>query len=73
MSVISGPVRCVNKVLMLEAKNIKLLGGEVDKILITNAYENVLLRQLNQQMNLNPRTEYAGTGLRYAIIIMHNS
>lgn len=58
--IISGPVRCVNKVLMLESKNIKVLGGEIDKYLVENAYENVLLRELNQPINPNPKTDYTG-------------
>lgn len=55
-----GPIRCENKVLMLEPKNIKVLGGEVDKNIVNNAYENVLLRQLNKPINPNPKTEYTG-------------
>lgn len=61
---ILGPVRCVNKVLMLESKNVKLLGGEVAKYVVENAFENVLLRQLNRPLNPNPKTEYAGRFLR---------
>lgn len=57
---ISGPVRCINRVLLLESKNVKLLGGEVDTLLICKAYENVLLRILNKPLNPNPITNYEG-------------
>ncbi|XP_062561206.1 recQ-mediated genome instability protein 1-like [Armigeres subalbatus] len=55
---LTGPIRCINKVLLLEPKNIKILGGEVDTLLITNAFENILLKQLGQPLNPNPKTEY---------------
>lgn len=55
-----GPIRCVNHVLLLEAKSIRLLGGEVGTLSIQNAFENVLLRKLNRPLNLNPKTNYAG-------------
>lgn len=61
--VLTGPMRCVNHVLLLEAKNVQLLAGEVSTMTIENAYENVLRRILNQPMNPNPRTDY--TGLKY--------
>ncbi|CAO1420605.1 unnamed protein product [Diamesa tonsa] len=53
-----GPINCVNHVLMLESKNIKNLGGEVDTLLIENAYENILLALLNKPMNPNPVSDY---------------
>ena len=53
-----GPINCVNHVLMLESKNIKNLGGEVDTLLIENAYENILLALLNKPMNPNPISDY---------------
>ncbi|XP_058465296.1 recQ-mediated genome instability protein 1-like [Malaya genurostris] len=53
-----GPIRCINKVLFLEPKNVKILGGEVDTMLITHAFENVLLKALAQPLNPNPKTEY---------------
>lgn len=55
-----GPLRCVNHILFLEAKNIKILGGEVTTLTIENAYENVLRKKLNQPINPNPITEYQG-------------
>lgn len=53
-----GPINCVNHVLMLESKNIKNLGGEVETLLIENAYENILLALLNKPMNPNPISDY---------------
>ncbi|XP_039447595.1 recQ-mediated genome instability protein 1-like [Culex pipiens pallens] len=53
-----GPIRCINKVLFLEPKNVRVLGGEVDTLLITNAFENVLLRALGKELNPDPKTEY---------------
>lgn len=55
-----GPLRCVNHILFLEAKNLKILGGEVATFTIDNAYENVLHKKLNQPINPNPITEYQG-------------
>uniref|UniRef100_A0A182WEI7 RecQ-mediated genome instability protein 1 n=1 Tax=Anopheles minimus TaxID=112268 RepID=A0A182WEI7_9DIPT len=55
---LTGPMRCVNKVIFLEPRNVRVLGGEVDVLLITNAYENVLLRVLNKPANPNPKLDY---------------
>ncbi|XP_055595865.1 recQ-mediated genome instability protein 1-like [Uranotaenia lowii] len=55
---VMGPIKCINRVLFLEPKNIRVLGGEVDTLLITNAFENILLKALNQPLNPTPRTEY---------------
>ncbi|XP_053670396.1 uncharacterized protein LOC128720728 [Anopheles nili] len=55
---LTGPLRCVNNVIFLESKNVRVLGGEVDVLLITNAYENVLLRVLNRPANPNPKLDY---------------
>uniref|UniRef100_A0A182MH75 RecQ-mediated genome instability protein 1 n=1 Tax=Anopheles culicifacies TaxID=139723 RepID=A0A182MH75_9DIPT len=55
---LTGPLRCVNKVIFLEPRNVRVLGGEVDVLLITNAYENVLLRALNKPANPNPKLDY---------------
>lgn len=57
---VMGPVRCINGVLFLEAKNIRLLGGELLGLKTDNAYENVLRRCLDLPANPNPLTEYAG-------------
>lgn len=53
---------------MLEPKNVKVLGGEIDKYLIVNAYENVLLRQLNQPINPIPKTDYTGMNFFFEAI-----
>lgn len=58
--VLSGPIRCVNHVLLLEAKHVRLIGGEVGTLLIQSAFENVLLRKLNRPLNQNPKTNYTG-------------
>ncbi|XP_052891265.1 recQ-mediated genome instability protein 1-like [Anopheles moucheti] len=55
---LTGPMRCVNKVIFLEPRNVRVLGGEVDVLLITNAYENVLLRALNKPANPVPKLDY---------------
>uniref|UniRef100_A0A182QBE2 RecQ-mediated genome instability protein 1 n=1 Tax=Anopheles farauti TaxID=69004 RepID=A0A182QBE2_9DIPT len=55
---LSGPIRCINKVLLLQPQNVRVLGGEVDVLLIMNAYENVLLRLLNKPANPNPKLDY---------------
>lgn len=58
---INGPVRCVNHILFLEAKNVRILGGEITNLAIENAYENVLRKKLNQPINPNPTIDYQGT------------
>lgn len=58
--ILSGSMRCVNHILLLEAKNVQILAGEVSTITTTNAYENVLRRILNQPMNQNPKMDYTG-------------
>jgi hypothetical protein len=57
---LTGPMRCVEKVLFLESKNVKILGGEVDTLLICNAYENVLLKCVGKPLNPNPNKNYEG-------------
>lgn len=57
---ISGPMRCVNHILFLEEKNVKIIGGEVNSMSVDNAYENVLRRILHLPINRNPNTEYSG-------------
>ncbi|XP_017891313.1 recQ-mediated genome instability protein 1-like [Ceratina calcarata] len=51
---ILGPVKCRKGVLLLEKKNFKGIGGEVDSLLFHNAVENVLARALNLPENPNP-------------------
>uniref|UniRef100_A0A336MGB2 RecQ-mediated genome instability protein 1 n=1 Tax=Culicoides sonorensis TaxID=179676 RepID=A0A336MGB2_CULSO len=58
---IIGPLKCANNVLFLEAKNIEVLGGEVDVLLITNAFENMLLKALNKPLNPNPSLDFIET------------
>ncbi|XP_050093143.1 recQ-mediated genome instability protein 1-like [Anopheles aquasalis] len=55
---LTGPLRCINSVLLLEPKNVRILGGEIDVLLIDNAYENVLLRAMHKPVNPNPKIEY---------------
>lgn len=55
---IIGPVRVVNHIVLLEPKNLKILGGDVERLLIINAYENVLLRALNRPTTDTPMTDY---------------
>lgn len=53
-----GPLKVVNHILLLEPKNLEILGGDVDHLLITNAYENVLLRALDKPTTNNPLLDY---------------
>lgn len=53
-------MRCVNKVLCLETVNVKILGGELEKLSIENAYENVLLKALGRPTIPTPKSEYQG-------------
>ena len=58
--IVTGPLRCVNHILFLEQKNIRILGGEVTTMVIENAYENILRKSLNQPINPTPITDYQG-------------
>lgn len=55
---IIGPIQVVNHILLLGPQNIKILGGDVDHLLVINAYENVLLRALGKPTTDTPITEY---------------
>lgn len=57
---LSGPIRCINKTLLLDQTNITLLGGEVEEFLIENAYENVLRKLLGFPINPDPIKDYKG-------------
>ena len=57
---LKGPIKVLNKVLFLEANNVKILDGELDTLLITNALENMLLKQLNRPMVPIPKLDYQG-------------
>lgn len=63
---LTGPLRCVNHILFLEGKNVRILGGEVTTLTIENAYENVLRKILNQPINPNPTTDYKGKLPKYS-------
>lgn len=51
---IIGPVAVRRGKIMLEAKNVKLLGGEVEEMFVSHATENILARSLGIQENPNP-------------------
>lgn len=55
---IVGPVQVVNHILLLEPKNVVIMGGEVDDLLIKNAYENVLLKALGKPLTNEPVMNY---------------
>ena len=55
---IIGPLQVVNHILLLEPRNLKVLGGDVDDLSIINAYENVLLRALNKPTTDTPVKDY---------------
>lgn len=68
---LTGPLRCINKVILLEPGSVKVLGGEVNKFEVENAFENVLLKALGRPINPNPKTEYIGEnkiGLRKTMV-----
>lgn len=67
--ILSGPMRCVNHILFLEAKNVRILGGEITNLVIENAYENVLRKKLNQPVNPNPKIDYQGKTLTQAYLL----
>ena len=51
---VMGPVVVRRGRLMLEQQNVKVLGGEVEELLVANASENVLARALKLPLNPNP-------------------
>ncbi|KAK2714680.1 hypothetical protein QYM36_009041 [Artemia franciscana] len=51
---IRGPVQCRKGVLFLKEMHVKVIGGEVDSLIIPNAAENILARKLNQPENPSP-------------------
>ena len=55
---IVGPVQVVNHIILLEPKNVKILGGDVDHLLVVNAYENILLKALDKPTTETPITEF---------------
>lgn len=55
---IIGPLQVVNHILLLEPKNLKILGGDVEHLTVVNAYENVLLKALGRPMTETPIRDY---------------
>uniref|UniRef100_A0A023EX18 RecQ-mediated genome instability protein 1 n=1 Tax=Triatoma infestans TaxID=30076 RepID=A0A023EX18_TRIIF len=53
-ALLKGPIECRKGILLLTDKNIEILGGEVDTLLIPNAVSNVLARLLGQPEDPNP-------------------
>lgn len=49
-----GPLTVRRGKIMLENRNVKVLGGEVEEILVSNATENILARALGFPENPNP-------------------
>lgn len=52
---IIGPITARRGQLLLEEKNVHILGGEIEELLIENAVENVLARALKLPENPNPK------------------
>lgn len=55
---IVGPLRVINHILFLEPKNLNVLGGDVESLVIVNAYENILLEALGKPKTDTPITDY---------------
>lgn len=55
---IIGPIQIVNHILILEPRNLKILGGDVEDLSIINAYENVLLRAIGKPITNTPIQDY---------------
>lgn len=53
---IVGPLTIRRGRIMLEERNFKVFGGEVEDLIIPNAVENVLAKHLNLKLNSNPST-----------------
>lgn len=70
--IVSGPVRCVNHILFLEAKNVRILGGEISNLVIENAYENILRKKLQQPINPNPNLNYQGNRHRHTTCTLNH-
>lgn len=49
-----GPITVRRGRLMLENKNVKILGGEVEELIVPNAAENILATVLKLPLNPNP-------------------
>lgn len=57
---ISGTIQARRGILLLTQEHITILGGEIETLLIPNALENILARQLGTEENEMPR-EYVDT------------
>lgn len=53
-----GPIQVVNHIMMIKPENVRVVGGELEELLVINAYENVLLRLLNRPTTENPIKNY---------------
>ncbi|XP_019639123.1 PREDICTED: recQ-mediated genome instability protein 1-like [Branchiostoma belcheri] len=51
---VSGPVQCRLGVLLLDGRNVKVLGGEVEELAEENRMENVLLKAVSEQGAADP-------------------
>lgn len=51
-----GPIQIRRGRVMLEERHIKVIGGEVDALLVENAAENILAKNLNQPLNPKPES-----------------
>lgn len=49
-----GPIECRRGVFFLAPRNVRILGGEADSLIVCNATENILARTLNLEENPNP-------------------
>ncbi|XP_043462371.1 uncharacterized protein LOC122498616 [Leptopilina heterotoma] len=49
-----GPITCRRGIILLEKRNIAILGGEVEDLLIENSVENIMARFLNLGENPDP-------------------
>lgn len=58
---LSGPLMIQNGEFLLKPNNVQILGGEVEDLLVTNAVENVLARELNLPINPNPGQRIVAT------------
>lgn len=55
---IIGPLQVVNHIMLIGPQNLELIGGDVDHLLVVNAYENVLLRALDKPTTDTPMRDY---------------
>lgn len=71
---LTGPITVRRGKIMLEARNVKVLGGEVEEILVSNAVENILARAVGFPENPNPSSVNVETVNSHVNeIITHNN